>query len=92
LSDLNCKGAFVSIAFNVSTTKPKRVAIVVSKPAVSKETGWPIGFWWAEVVHPYWEFVQNGYDVEIFSPDGGNSKATNGAIPATIANTQRRTS
>jgi putative intracellular protease/amidase len=55
----------VSIAFNVSTTKPKRVAIVVSNPAVSKETGWQKSF------IPIWEFVQNGYDVEIFSPDGG---------------------
>jgi putative intracellular protease/amidase len=50
---------------------PKRVAIVASNPAVSEQTGWPIGFWWSELVHPYWEFVQNGYQVEIFSPDGG---------------------
>jgi putative intracellular protease/amidase len=50
---------------------PKNVAIVVSNPAVSKQTGWPIGFWWAEVTHPYWEFTQTGYQVEIFSPDGG---------------------
>jgi putative intracellular protease/amidase len=51
--------------------KPKRVVIVASNPAVSKQTGWPIGFWWAELVHPYWEFVEAGYQVEIFSPDGG---------------------
>src|SRR5215472_3472610 len=51
--------------------KPKRVAIVASNPAVSKQTGWPIGFWWAEPVHPYWEFVETGYQAEIFSPDGG---------------------
>jgi putative intracellular protease/amidase len=50
---------------------PKRVAIVASNPAVSKQTGWPIGFWWSELVHPYWEFVENGYQVEVFSPDGG---------------------
>lgn len=50
---------------------PKRVAIVASNPAISKQTGWPIGFWWSELVHPYWEFVENGYRVEIFSPDGG---------------------
>ena len=49
--------------------KPKRVAIVASNPAVSKQTGWPIGFWWAELVHPYWEFVEAGYQVEIFSPN-----------------------
>ena len=51
--------------------RPKRVAIVVSNPATSKQTGWPIGFWWGEVTHPYWEFKQHGYEVEIFSPDGG---------------------
>jgi len=50
---------------------PKRVAIVVSNPSTSKQTGWPIGFWWGEVTHPYWEFTQHGYQVEIFSPDGG---------------------
>jgi len=52
-------------------THPKRVAIIVSNPATSKQTGWPIGFWWGEVTHPYWEFTQHGYQVEIFSPDGG---------------------
>ena len=49
----------------------KRVAIVASNPSVSKQTGWPIGFWWSELVHPYWEFVESGYRVEVFSPDGG---------------------
>ncbi len=51
--------------------KPKRVAIVASNTTNSKQTGWPVGFWWAELVHPYWSFVENGYQVEIFSPDGG---------------------
>lgn len=55
----------------VTPGRPKRVAIVASNPSVSKQTGWPIGFWWSELVHPYWEFVENGYQVEIFSPDGG---------------------
>lgn len=55
----------------VHPDRPKRVAIVASNPSVSKQTGWPIGFWWSELVHPYWEFVENGYNVEVFSPDGG---------------------
>lgn len=50
---------------------PKRVAIVASNPSTSKQTGWPIGFWWAELTHPYWEFINAGYDVQVFSPDGG---------------------
>ncbi|MCB0123372.1 MAG: type 1 glutamine amidotransferase domain-containing protein [Caldilineaceae bacterium] len=51
--------------------KPKRVLILASNPATSPQTGWPIGFWWAELTHPYWEFVEHGYEVEIASPDGG---------------------
>jgi putative intracellular protease/amidase len=30
-----------------------------------------VGFWWAELTHPYWTFTEAGYDVEIRSPDGG---------------------
>lgn len=59
---------------NISTLnpdKPKRVLLVASGPAVSKQTGWPIGVWASELVHPYYEFVENGYDVIIASPDGG---------------------
>jgi putative intracellular protease/amidase len=51
--------------------KPKRVAIVASNPAVSKLTGGPIGFWWAELTHPYYAFIEHGYTVDICSPDGG---------------------
>ena len=49
----------------------KKVLMVVSNPAVSGQTGWPIGFWWGELTHPYWEFVQAGYDITIASPEGG---------------------
>jgi putative intracellular protease/amidase len=51
--------------------KPKRVLMLASSPAVSEQTGWPIGFWWAELTHPYWEFVEHGYRVEVASPGGG---------------------
>jgi len=50
---------------------PKRVAIVLSNPAVSSTTGWPVGFWWAELSHPYFKFTEVGYEVEVFSPQGG---------------------
>jgi putative intracellular protease/amidase len=49
----------------------KRVLMVVSNPSTSTQTGWPIGFWWAELTHPYWEFTEAGYEVTIASPDGG---------------------
>lgn len=61
--------------------KPKRVAIVASGPSVSQQTGWPIGFWWAELTHPYWEFVEHGYTVDICSPDGGKLQADSWSDP-----------
>ena len=60
---------------------PKRIAIVASNPSVSEQTGWPIGFWWSELTHPYWEFVERGYHVEIYSPDGGKLLADNWSDP-----------
>ena len=60
---------------HTSSTPPKRIAIIAANPAVSKQTGWPIGFWWAELTHPYWEFTEKGYEVEIFSPEGGAVQA-----------------
>jgi putative intracellular protease/amidase len=51
--------------------RPKRIVVLASNPAVSGQTGWPIGFWWSELSHPYWEFVEHGYQVDVASPDGG---------------------
>jgi putative intracellular protease/amidase len=53
----------------------KRVAIVISNPAVSTTNGWPVGFWWSELTHPYLAFRDKGYEIEIFSPDGGKCEA-----------------
>jgi putative intracellular protease/amidase len=50
---------------------PKQILIVASNPSVSTQTGWPVGFWWAELTHPYWEFVERGYEVTVASPEGG---------------------
>lgn len=55
--------------------KPKRVAIVIANPTVSTTTGWPVGFWWSELSHSYFAFTEKGYEVEIFSPDGGKCEA-----------------
>ena len=51
-----------------------KVLMIASNPSVSKQTGWPIGVWMAELAHPYWEFSEAGYTVEIASPDGGELK------------------
>ncbi|MBL8313537.1 MAG: hypothetical protein JNK55_07295, partial [Rubrivivax sp.] len=53
----------------------KRVAIVIANPAVSTTTGWPVGFWWSELTHPYLAFHEAGYEVEVFSPAGGACQA-----------------
>jgi putative intracellular protease/amidase len=54
-----------------NATRRKRILLIAANPAVSPTTKWPIGFWWAEVTHPYWAFTEAGYDVEIRSPSGG---------------------
>ncbi|HET9626482.1 MAG TPA: type 1 glutamine amidotransferase domain-containing protein [Kofleriaceae bacterium] len=59
----------------VSATHPKRIAIVIANPAVSTTTGWPVGFWWSELSHPYYVLTEAGYEIEIFSPDGGACQA-----------------
>jgi putative intracellular protease/amidase len=50
---------------------PKRILLLAANPGVSSTTGWPVGFWWAELTHPYWAFTEAGYVVDIRSPDGG---------------------
>jgi putative intracellular protease/amidase len=59
----------------VNAKKTKRVAMVLSNPATSTTTGWPVGFWWSELSHPYFFLSEKGYAVDIFSPDGGKCKA-----------------
>jgi putative intracellular protease/amidase len=59
---------------NANVTNPdrrKKVLLIAANPATSPTTGWPIGFWWAELVHPFWAFAEAGYEVEIRSPEGG---------------------
>ncbi|HKA86839.1 MAG TPA: type 1 glutamine amidotransferase domain-containing protein [Haliangiales bacterium] len=61
---------------NVANAKRrKRVAIVLANPAQSTTTGWPVGFWWSELTHPYFVFTEQGYEVELFSPRGGRCEA-----------------
>ncbi|MDP3276722.1 MAG: type 1 glutamine amidotransferase domain-containing protein [Deltaproteobacteria bacterium] len=61
---------------NVSNKRnPKRIAMVLANPATSTTTGWPVGFWWSELTHPYFAFTEAGYEVEIFSPAGGKCEA-----------------
>jgi putative intracellular protease/amidase len=59
----------------VNPGQKKRVAVVLANPARSSTTGWPVGFWWSELTHPYLAFTERGYEVELFSQDGGKCEA-----------------
>jgi len=59
----------------VNKKKPKRIAIIIANAAVSSTTGWPVGFWWSELTHPFYEFTEKGFEIEIFSPNGGQCEA-----------------
>lgn len=69
----------------VNRQKLKRVVIVISNPAVSTTTGWPVGFWWSELSHPYFAFTERGYEVEIFSPSGGKCEADGMSDPRDVS-------
>lgn len=47
--------------------------MIVANPAISPVTGWPIGFWAAELTHPWLEFAKAGYSIELASPAGGKT-------------------
>jgi putative intracellular protease/amidase len=49
----------------------RSILIVVANPSVSTTTGWPVGFWAAELIHPYDALTRKGYEVTIASPNGG---------------------
>ena len=59
------------VHFHGAPSKGK-ILIVASSPSTSKQTGWPIGFWAAELTHPLRVFQEAGYDVELVSTEGGD--------------------
>jgi putative intracellular protease/amidase len=76
----------VSANANVTNpVQPKRILLVAANAAVSPVTQWPVGFWWAELTHPYWEFTEAGYTVEIRSPDGGALQADGYSDPEDVS-------
>ena len=58
------------VHFHGAPSKGK-ILMVASSPTVSKQTGWPIGFWAAELTHPLRVFQEAGYEVELASTEGG---------------------
>ncbi|HEV7228920.1 type 1 glutamine amidotransferase domain-containing protein [Brevundimonas sp.] len=59
----------------VDPARRRRIALVIANPSTSPVTGWPVGFWWSELTHPWHAFAERGYEVELFSPDGGRCEA-----------------
>lgn len=56
---------------DVTTSERPHVLLVVANPSTATTTGWPVGFWAAELTHPYYEFTRARYEVTVASPDGG---------------------
>jgi putative intracellular protease/amidase len=54
---------------------PRRVLIVVANPTISTNNNWPVGFWAAELTHPWYELTEAGFEVTIASPAGGKVEA-----------------
>ncbi len=50
---------------------PKRILFVVSNEVSQGPAGFPIGYWLAELAHPYWAFQQRGWQTTLVSPNGG---------------------
>ena len=53
------------------SSAPKKVLIIVANPSTSTTLGGPVGFWGAELTHPYYELSERGVEVTIASPEGG---------------------
>ncbi len=58
-------------AVDLRSNTPKQVLMVVANPTVSTNNGWPVGFWAAELTHPYYELTERGVQVTVASPAGG---------------------
>lgn len=66
----NVKEVNSYVHFHGAPSKGK-ILMVASSPATSKQTGWPIGFWAAELTHPLRVFQEAGYEVVLASTSGG---------------------
>src|SRR5829696_9136787 len=69
-----------------------RILMVVSNPTTSTTTGWPVGFWAAELTHAYKLFTERGYDVTIASPKGGREEFKTSTALGILAAIQKKIS
>ena len=52
-------------------TKPEKILIVLTSHTELGNTGEKTGFWLPELTHPYYEFTEAGYSVDVASIEGG---------------------
>jgi putative intracellular protease/amidase len=71
----------MSAKLNTTRAAPPRILMVAANPATSTVTGWPVGFWAAELAHPHFAFTEAGYAVDIVSPKGGRLEADSWSDP-----------
>jgi len=69
-------GASATSAISATTptaaaSAPKRVLFVVTNQVNPGPAGFPIGYWLAELAHPFWAFQQRDWTTTIVSPNGG---------------------
>jgi putative intracellular protease/amidase len=56
---------------HLDTFAPKNILMVVANPGMHPTMRYPVGFWAAELAHPWYEFREAGFDVTVASPQGG---------------------
>jgi putative intracellular protease/amidase len=61
----------MSANLNTVSSIAQRIVLVVANPGTSTTVGGAVGFWAAELVHAWYEFTEQGYEVTIASPQGG---------------------
>jgi putative intracellular protease/amidase len=69
------------MAVDLIGSHPKKVLMVVANPTLSSNNNWPVGFWGAELTHPYYELTERRVEVTIASPDGGRVEFDNLSDP-----------
>jgi putative intracellular protease/amidase len=61
----------MSANLNTIGSNPKRILLVIANPSTSTTVGGSVGFWASELIHAWYEFTEQGYEVTIASPQGG---------------------
>lgn len=61
-------------------TESQKILIVLTSHTELGNTGKKTGFWLPELTHPYYEFIESGYTVDVASIEGGMAPLDNKAF------------